>query len=96
MRRRTVYAGLAILGLVILVFMDWSTALVYALFVALVAFAEWLWRWFESRRWSEREQDAQRLAAEERNQARARGPELEGINLPDGRIRGRPADRSGH
>ena len=45
-----VYVGLAILALLIGLLFDWSTALVYALIVAVISVAAWLlgrWSWLE-------------------------------------------------
>jgi len=54
-----VYVGLAILALLIGLLADWSTALIYALIVAVISAAAWLlgrWSWLEKgrlgpRRW---------------------------------------------
>jgi hypothetical protein len=82
MRRALVYVGLALLGLVILFTMDWSTALVYALVVALVVAGAWLlgrWDWVKNER-RERAVDRTMLEAE----ARQTGSDMPTLDRPFG------------
>ena len=76
--RVATFAGLTILGLYIGIRGDWSSALVYALLVAVVLFVAWLvnrWRWFENKR-AEAAISRTMLEAEERRAASGANPHL--------------------
>jgi uncharacterized membrane protein YgcG len=97
--RALVYAGLGIFGLLILIFGDWISALVYALVVVIAALAAWLlgrWNWIENRR-LRREIDKTTVASYERRAGSGEMPRIDhrGQGAPPGGLSGGGGDPGG-